>query len=681
MQGFGDGVVTSGSKLASFLGLLALIGAGCGDDEPTLDPIRPEVPEVVPRERQAVQPPTAPTLPTLTPCAAGFREIAIDELAACEPIVRERACDRGMRVLGQSDCAPIDTCPAGEFADDLPSEGVVYVRAGTGEGDGSRARPFRTLAAAIAGRGSARVIAIGKGEHAVDQIVVPAGVTLRGACSDETVITSQASADFEGAIEVHASSVEIRGLSIEGAARPGLSISGGSATVREVAIRRAHVVGMLVENATAVIDRVLVEGTVPRYDIDGRGLEIAAHADVTVRRSTFEGNSVGAIVVTESALVLEDSVVGTTLGLRDTGGGGLLVQEAGRATVRRVLFDGNADVGAFAHEAHLDMADVVVRGTHRTTTRTYASGVLVRAGSAATIERTRLHDNEDVQLFALGEGTHASFSDILVHDSAVHPHDAASALGVGGRGLDIEGAEVDAARIVVTRAHEASYFIADRARVHLDDVVAIDTRDGRALAVEGGASLELARARFEDSGDAHVVIIGGDTTVVLEDLLAARTEPGLVNGGFGRGVNVQHGATLDARRVRIEDVHDIGLMTLAATSDVADLSVSGVSQVDCGEGCAPGGMGVASTESGRSTVRSFDVRGAATCGVFLADDGEADLETGSIAQSGIGACVQVDGYDVTRLDNGVEYVDNGANLDTTRLPVPTPLRNVPGLPM
>jgi hypothetical protein len=39
----------------------------------------------------------------------------------------------------------------------------------------------------------------------------------------------------------------------------------------------------------------------------------------------------------------------------------------------------------------------------------------------------------------------------------------------------------------------------------------------------------------------------------------------------------------------------------------------------------------------------------------------------------IGACVQVDGYDLTRLSDEVEFRDNESNLDTTSLPVITPV--------
>ena len=46
------------------------------------------------------------------------------------------------------------------------------------------------------------------------------------------------------------------------------------------------------------------------------------------------------------------------------------------------------------------------------------------------------------------------------------------------------------------------------------------------------------------------------------------------------------------------------------------------------------------------------------------------MRDGDVFGSAIGACVQVDGYDVDRLTNDVRYFDNETNLQATTLPVP-----------
>jgi hypothetical protein len=82
------------------------------------------------------------------------------------------------------------------------------------------------------------------------------------------------------------------------------------------------------------------------------------------------------------------------------------------------------------------------------------------------------------------------------------------------------------------------------------------------------------------------------------------------------------------------------------------------------------------TLSGELSINRFAIQDSDTCGVFLADlsamtfPTNVDLTAGAISSSGIGACVQVGGYDVSRLQNDVRYFDNGVNLDTTMLRVP-----------
>jgi hypothetical protein len=44
-----------------------------------------------------------------------------------------------------------------------------------------------------------------------------------------------------------------------------------------------------------------------------------------------------------------------------------------------------------------------------------------------------------------------------------------------------------------------------------------------------------------------------------------------------------------------------------------------------------------------------------------------------VERAAIGACVQVDDYDLSRLMHDVQYRDNGLNLDTTTLTVPDAL--------
>jgi hypothetical protein len=59
------------------------------------------------------------------------------------------------------------------------------------------------------------------------------------------------------------------------------------------------------------------------------------------------------------------------------------------------------------------------------------------------------------------------------------------------------------------------------------------------------------------------------------------------------------------------------------------------------------------------------------CGLHVALEGQADLETGLVEGAQAGVCVS-DDFDVRRLERDVSYSNNDVLLDTTSLPVPEP---------
>jgi len=91
------------------------------------------------------------------------------------------------------------------------------------------------------------------------------------------------------------------------------------------------------------------------------------------------------------------------------------------------------------------------------------------------------------------------------------------------------------------------------------------------------------------------------------------------------------------------------------------------------------GMGLGAYEGATMNVGSFEVADASVCGVHVAGGSSLDLAEGEVRDCTLGACVQVDGYDVSRLTDGVAYRDNGTNLDSTTLPTPDPADNLDAL--
>ena len=117
-------------------------------------------------------------------------------------------------------------------------------------------------------------------------------------------------------------------------------------------------------------------------------------------------------------------------------------------------------------------------------------------------------------------------------------------------------------------------------------------------------------------------------------------------------------------------------VTLNAREPRSSLTATDVVVEDTGPRQSDGasGMGVGIYDGGASNLRRFRVEDTPLCGVHVATgelgDGELDLEDGLVVRAAIGACVQVEGYDLDRLQRNVRYIDNGTSLQATMLPVP-----------
>jgi hypothetical protein len=167
------------------------------------------------------------------------------------------------------------------------------------------------------------------------------------------------------------------------------------------------------------------------------------------------------------------------------------------------------------------------------------------------------------------------------------------------------------------------------------------------------------------------------TTASLEDVLVRDVEENLVDGSDGRAIQVQLGARLTGSRVVTERAHGAGIVSaVGSTVELTDARIADTLPSRCTSPMCPGfGYGAVSAGASLRLVR-FALERGAVCGVMVAGGGTVDLANGRVAGSEIGACVQVDGYDLARLMDRVVYEDNVTNLDTTTLPVPgelTPL--------
>jgi len=671
--------------------LLVLALAACGDDGAPVDSGAGDG-----GDSASVTPPDIPWLAEgappalLTDCPSGWREVAGLYAFECDPypVGGAATCGPGeAHFPGEAACRPVgDPCPVGDFADGLIDDGtVVYVRAGAASGDGSLATPFGALSdVRWTSLAAGTTVALARGTYE-GTLPLRAATRVVGACAGETVVVGPA-APIASLVSVTTSGepAVVRNLTITDSLGFGaMAEEGRRLSLEGVIVERANEAAVMASGTAAEITMTSVvirdTRTSGRF---GRGVVAQEAGRIEASFVLVEGNRDTGVFASDSGseIVINDSVVRDTLPQQDddTGGRGIGVQTAARLEATRVLVEANREAGMYVSESECALTDVVVRGT-RAEERdgTGGHGLELRFGARGEIVRLLVAENQDVGIFISDPDTSARLDGIVVRNVEADPSGSS-----GGRGLVVaDEADVEATRLLVADNGGTGVYVSGGATLTLTDAavrgIESETVGGRGVNVQLGARLTASRLLVTDSREAAMFI--GDADVVLRDALVRDTRARASDGVFGRGLNVQGSSTLDAERIRVEASREFGIVaTRGASATMRDASIVGTERASCAATtCAarPYGYGAAAV-AGALGLSRFEVRDAATCGVFLAGDPtmpgptEVDLAEGVVAESEIGACVQVDDYDLMRLTNGVEYRDNTTNLDTTMLPVP-----------
>jgi hypothetical protein len=693
--------------------------------------------------------------PVFTPCPEGWRE-AVDPAGGptvCEPWPGEAAetcADDEAHLPGGAGCERIGTaCPAGDWADDLPTDVPLrFVRAGApAGGDGSRAAPFATVAEATAGAASGTVVAVARGTYD-EAVFLPAGVTLWGACVAETLLTNSVQSEREGVINPRGREGVVRNLRI-GGERPGLLVSqfrsvrlqdvvfleswaaaifaerGGLVEGDRVVLRRTRPTdageggrGLEVESGSTVtlthavvVDSVghgawvgeldsrltledsaiLGSGAGRRRGSDGRAIEVAEGGTVELRRTVLEQNRDYSVFADGAGVrVVVDQVV-IRRGVSPDSGGGVAVGTAAQAELRRLRVEDVPGIGIFGRFAGtaLVLADVVVRDVRPPDeTPTQGIGLTIGEGAVLAAERVQVERCVNVGVWAYGSGTQAGLTDFRIRDTAT------GSTGDLGRGLAVElGAAVTAEWAVLERNHEAAVVVwepgstlrLERFVVRDTDARPLDDAFGFGIYVAGGAAMELRQGLVERSHEAGVVVLGGESVATAEDVVVRETRGSPATGGLGRGIDVSGGARLTLARALLERNRECGLLALDPGTRVVaeDLLVRETLERECAATTCVGfgaGSGLGALAGAYQEATRFALLGNALCGVQVAmapmdappasAGGEIDLHEGEVSGHPVGANVQTDGFDPTRLMDRVVFRENDRNLDMTALPVP-----------
>lgn len=641
----------------------------------------------------AVTPPALPALPTMTPCPSGWAEVADGELVVCDPYPATKGpmtcgVDEA-HFPGEPGCARVGSaCPPGDFADDLPSDRpVLYVRAGASGGDGTIASPFGRVLDAMRRATTGTVIAIGKGTY--DELIqIGPGVTLWGACVAETILTSSVASENDPVIEPIGADTAVRNLRIGRPARVGIVLDSTIATLslEAVIIEGAVASGIVMYRGALDAHDLVIRDTRAVTGITSAALGGDGDFRATIERAVLERSPSYGVVVTGPSARLELRGVVVSETRRAAAGEGRSVSILGgaQASIARSALVDAAETSLVVIDpaSSLALEDTVIR--NRTTPEaSNAHGLAVEAGAAVTVSRVLIEDAVASGLWVRATGSHVTTNDLVVRET--HPTAAGTETG---RGIQILfGASATMTRTAITRVSDIAIIVApETTTATLEDLVVtevaertFDSQFGRCVSVQAAGTIEVRRARCEGFADIGVFVSRPGSSALLEDVTIRDGRGVAANGLYGRGVVVQAGGRATLDRGVIERVREVGAVAAdsGSTVELRDTAVRDVLPSRCFEDgrCpgSPGGLGIGAFLSGSTTATRFEVRRANLCGVQVARDGALSLDTGTIAECPIAACINVPGFDVSRLDNGVVYADNGARLDTTELPVPDPV--------
>lgn len=553
--------------------------------------------------------PVAPALPA-TECAPGWGASAP---GICEPWPAGAPdCAPPMRrAPGEAACARLGpACPAGDLPDVTPP-GAIHVVEGAIGGDGSRAAPFGTLAAGLAALGEGGTLILGRGIYR-EPIVIPTGATVRGACPELTRLETVLPGTTSAAVHVDGTGTRLEGVTI--------------ATDRDFAVR----VGPGAELAVA---GVWIDGADVAFGaFSGGRLEVEDALVTNTAYTAFQLNPL------------------TSLRIR-------------RVTVERT----DTEALRVGHQSDAELEDVLIA---EMTDPDDANAIFVDYDAVLVARRLVIERSVGHHLTAFGIG-----ASVTIEDSAFRDADGQTEAGMRALGelrLTLRRTSLTGPRQFAIAAGDPG------AVVVLEDVTIAGVRPhpsavtSAGLELSAGARAELRRVLVSDVSGMAILADGATTSAQLEDVTIEDLR-GHLGGTFGRALQLQRGATATLARVAIARAREVALaVTSGASARATDLAIRETLERECAvTTCAeaPAGMGIVALGA-TLTLERFAIERSRLCGVQIADEGAIDARSGYVRANRIGACLQVPGYDPGRLSDGVVYLDNERNIDSTTLPVP-----------
>lgn len=421
---------------------------------------------------------------------------------------------------------------------------------------------------------------------------------------------------------------------------------GGQLHLKACLIQANHTRGILVSGPGAALfgERLVIRDTLPRAsDLGGGyGLWVEDGASATLATSRVQGNRLAGIGVAGkgSNIAVNGVEVLATLPSAKTGQGGygLLAAEDASAQLAKVRLSANHAVGLWISDGALANAEqLVVDHTAALADLTLGRGIQVSAQASLTASNALIYANRDIGLLVDGAGTNLQLGSVSGAPSVVAAMQPRASDGGGGRALLVQGGakavvtgtHINGARELAVAASGADTSLA-LAHVWITETSprSSDLLQGRAIAVEAGAKLAVAKVVILQAHEAGISVSGA--TLTGSDLWVDQTLPSGSTGGgkaqvgatLGRGMDISGKAKVQLARVRLSRNRDVAL-SVAHTGTVAeftDLVIDGTLEEPA---TLEGGRGLQVIGGATAHVRGLWMENNKDIAVLIAQAGSA----------------------------------------------------------
>lgn len=456
---------------------------------------------------------------------------------ACHPSMDK--CPTGTFAVPQLGCVPIDGdagCGSGTWGAIAAAPGTIWVDPATApaDADGTQAKPFATLDAALALAPSGARIALAAGDYP-GTVTLDTDVEIVGRCASMVTLLADDLPGKGAIVQVDAGTVVLRGVGISGGGM-GMRVVGGAAvTMSECWMHGVRGLGITAQG-DLTLDRSLIEATTALVDgTYGTGLEAYMAAEVTITHSAVVGNRLyGVVSYQDATITASDTLVEGTQPEESSGyyGSNLSVSYGGTMLLEDVASVRGTTAGIEIYPGTVEGKRVLIEGTQLDANGFYGEGILVLDGGIGHLEDSLIVDNIEA-------GIGASGADAM---------------------LELRRTRLQGTLPDLTGADGVGATAFDGALLVLVDSALVDSR-GAGVLMQASGALQMEGTLIEDVAAGGANFFDHGYGILVDETASAVVVGSVVRQSTGVGVEVLDGATLELSASLVADTHPLDIGT------------------------------------------------------------------------------------------------------------------------